>query len=320
MSTRAETVSLIIRCFNEERHIGTLLEEVCRQTVRDPQVIVVDSGSTDGTLDIVSKFPVRLVRVSPADFTFGYSLNQGCRLATGAYLVIASAHVVPCGRDWLQRLIDPFADPRVALVYGRQVGDARTRFSEHQLLAKQYPRHSNLDQPTPFCNNANAAVRRSLWLQHPYNEELSGLEDLAWGKWAVERGHRIAYNAEAMVVHIHEETPAQIQRRHMREALALKQIFPDSHVTFWQFVALLISNVGRDMIAAMRQRRLTGAFYEILMFRAMQYWGTYRGMNYRSPLTHELITKFYYPRPLRPDPPPPARDAVPESTYDSPRR
>src|SRR5688572_28774469 len=154
MSTQAETVSLIIRCFNEERHIGTLLEEVFRQTVRDLQVIVVDSGSTDGTLDIVSRFPVRLVRVSPADFTFGYSLNQGCRLATGSYLAFASAHVVPCGRDWLQRLIEPFADPRVALVYGRQIGDARTRFSEHQLFTKQYPPQSMLDQPTPFCNNA----------------------------------------------------------------------------------------------------------------------------------------------------------------------
>ena len=157
MSTPAETVSIIIRCFNEERHIGTLLEEVFRQTVHEPQVIVVDSGSTDGTLGIVARFPVRLVRVRPADFTFGYSLNQGCRVATGAYLAIASAHVVPCGTDWLRRLIEPFADPKVALVYGRQVGDERTRFSEHQLFAKQYPPQSNLDQPTPFCNNANAA-------------------------------------------------------------------------------------------------------------------------------------------------------------------
>ena len=312
MSTPAGTVSIIIRCFNEERHIGTLLEEVFRQTVHEPQVIVVDSGSTDGTLGIVSRFPVRLVRVSPADFTFGHSLNQGCRVATGTYLAIASAHVVPCGAGWLRRLIEPFADPKVALVYGRQVGNERTRFSEHQLFAKQYPPQSNLDQPTPFCNNANAAIRRSLWLQHEYNEELSGLEDLAWGKWAIERGHRIAYNAEAAVVHIHEETPAQIQRRHMREALALKQIFPDSHVTFWQFAGLLLSNVGRDMLAAVRQRKVIGGFFEILMFRAMQYWGTYRGMNYRSPLTHELITQFYYPRSLRPAHPPREPEAVAE--------
>lgn len=317
MSSHAETVSIIIRCFNEERHIGTLLEHVFRQTVREPQVIVVDSGSTDGTLGIVSKFPVQLVRVSPADFTFGYSLNQGCRRATGTYLVMASAHVVPCGPDWLRRLIEPFADPRVALVYGRQVGDDRTRFSEHQLFAKQYPQQSNPDQQMPFCNNANAAIRRSLWLEHPYDEALSGLEDLAWGKWAVERGHRIAYNAEAAIVHIHEESPAQIKRRHMREALALKQIVPDSHVTMAEFAALLLSNVGRDMVAAIRQRRFLGVFTDILIFRSMQYWGTYRGMNYRSPLTHELITRFYYPRPLRPVEPSGESTVVTESDHDS---
>ena len=98
----------------------------------------------------------------------------------------------------------------------------------------------------------------------------------------------------------------------MREALALKQIFPDSHVTFWQFVALLLSNIGRDMLAAVRQRKVIGGFFGILMFRVMQYWGTYRGMNYRSPLTHELITKFYYPRSLRPAHPPREPDAVAE--------
>ena len=316
MSSDAESVSIIIRCFNEERHIGTLLDQIFRQSVRDPQVIVVDSGSTDGTLEIVSRFPVQLVRVSPSKFTFGYSLNQGCRRATGTYLVFASAHVVPCGADWLRQLIDPFGDPRVALVYGRQVGDGRTRFSEHQLFASQYPARSNANQQIPFCNNANAAIRRSLWLEHPYDEMLSGLEDLAWGKWAVERGHRIAYNADAAIVHIHEESPAQIRRRHMREALALKQIFPDSHVTLWEFAALLMSNVGRDVIAALRQGRIFTVFADILTFRTMQYWGTYRGMNYRSPLTHELIAKFYYPRPIGHDDPSIESRVVPESDHD----
>src|SRR5262249_10575696 len=220
---------------------------------------------------------------------------QGCRAAAGEFLVMASAHVLPCGEAWLERLIEPFADPRVALVYGRQVGDARTKFSEHQLFAKQYPAESNPDQRMPFCNNANAAIRRSLWLEHPYDETLSGLEDLAWGKWAVERGHRIVYRADAAIVHIHDESPAQIQRRHMREALALKQIFPDSHVTLFGFAGLLVSTVARDLLAALRQRRLFRSCAEIVMFRTMQYWGTYRGMNYRSPLTHELMERFYYP-------------------------
>ena len=201
----------------------------------------------------------------------------------------------------------------MALVYGRQVGNERTRFSEHQLFAKQYPPQSNLDQPTPFCNNANAAIRRSLWLQHAYDEELSGLEDLAWGKWAVERGHRIAYNAEAAVVHIHEETPAQITAAAHEGSPCPQADLPGlARDVLASSPALLLSNVGRDMLAAVRQGKVIGGFFEILMFRAMQYWGTYRGMNYRSPLTHELITQFYYPRSLRPAHPPREPEAVAE--------
>ena len=292
-------VSVIIRCFNEERHIGTLLDRLSRQTLTDHEVVVVDSGSSDGTLSVVRRFPVALVQISPEDFTFGYSLNRGCERASGEFLVMASAHVVPCSDRWLEHLIAPFADPAVALVYGRQQGDTTSKFSEQQLFAKQYPAESNFDQHTPFCNNANAAIRRALWVDHAYDESLSGLEDLAWAKHMVERGHRIAYSAEAAVAHIHEESPGQIRRRYMREALALKRIFPDSHVTFGEFVSLLFSSVGMDLLAALRQRQPIRRLFEILMFRTMQYWGTYRGMNYRSPLTHELIMQFYYPGPVK---------------------
>jgi glycosyltransferase involved in cell wall biosynthesis len=289
-------VSVVIRCFNEEKHIGALLERVYQQTIRSPQVILVDSGSTDRTLAVAGRYPVQVEQVQPAEFTFGRSLNRGCRVATGDYLVFASAHVVPCELDWLKRLTEPFNCTQVALVYGRQLGDHRTKFSEHQVFTKQYPLESNPDQRIPFCNNANAAVRRALWLKHAFDETLSGLEDLEWGKWAVEQGYRIAYRADAGVYHIHEEAPSGIKRRYMREAIALKRLFPDSHVTWWEFVALLVSNVARDLAAALRRGVLFSKAVEILMFRTMQYWGTYRGMNYRSPLTHELIMQFYYPR------------------------
>jgi glycosyltransferase involved in cell wall biosynthesis len=313
-------VSVVIRCFNEERHIGTLLDRIARQTLRDHEVVVVDSGSTDDTLRIVQQFPARIVPIRPDDFTFGYSLNRGCERAVGEYVVIASAHVVPCSDTWLEQLVAPFADPSVALVYGRQQGHETSKFSERQLFAKQFPQQSNWNQRTPFCNNANAAIRRALWVGHPYDESLSGLEDLAWAKWCLEQGHRIAYNADAAVVHIHEERPQQIRRRYMREALAFRRIFPDSHVTVGEFVSLLASSVVADLLAALRQGQLSRHAASILMFRTMQYWGTFRGMNYRSPLTHELIMQFYYPRPARHPEASPDSQTRMEVSYDPTHR
>jgi hypothetical protein len=180
---------------------------------------------------------------------------------------------------------------------------------------------SNPDQHTPFCNNANAAVRRARWLERPYDESLSGLEDLEWARWALGQGHRVAYSAAAAVVHVHEETGAQIRRRYMREAIALKHILPDSHVYFAEFVRLLVSSVATDMVAALREGVLLRRAFEIVLFRFMQYWGTYRGMNNRSPLTHELIMQFYYPRRLPGNAKvPPGSELAPRKDLDASRR
>jgi rhamnosyltransferase len=103
--------SLVIRAYNEEAHIGRLLEGVQQQTVRDVEVILVDSGSTDRTVEIARQFGARVVHIRPQEFTFGRSLNLGLSAATRDLVVIASAHVYPVYPDWLERLLEPFADP-----------------------------------------------------------------------------------------------------------------------------------------------------------------------------------------------------------------
>ena len=60
-------VSVVIRCFNEEKHIGALLERVYQQTIRNPEVIVVDSGSTDRTLEVARRYPVQVEQVQPIE-------------------------------------------------------------------------------------------------------------------------------------------------------------------------------------------------------------------------------------------------------------
>ena len=86
-------LSIVIRCYNEEEHIGRLLSGIMQQTVKDVEVVIVDSGSTDATLSIASRYPVRVVHIAPQEFSFGRSLNRGCAAATGDILVFASAHV-----------------------------------------------------------------------------------------------------------------------------------------------------------------------------------------------------------------------------------
>jgi len=288
--------SIVIRAFNEEKYIGRLLDGIAHQTVKDVEVILVDSGSTDSTVPIAARFGVKVVHIRPDEFTFGRSLNFGINLASSPFIVIASAHVSPVYPDWLECLLAPFSDPKVALTYGKQCGGETTKFSEQQIFAQWYPQHSNLRQVHPFCNNANAAIRRSFWQQHPYDETLTGLEDLAWANWALHEGYTVAYVAEAEIIHVHHETPRGVYNRYRREAMAFKRIFPNEHFSLWDLIRLVTVNISNDLWHAVRSRVLAGNFFSIFWFRWMQFWGTYRGYRQSGPLTWQLRQTFYYPR------------------------
>lgn len=295
MGKPTPSCSVVIRSFNEEEHIGRLLTGILQQSLRPKDIILVDSGSTDATVAIAERYPVTVVHLPPDEFTFGRSLNEGCDRAKGDLIAVASAHVYPVYPDWLSELVAPFAESKIALTYGRQRGDGPTRFSEHRVFAKWFPEISNGRQTSPFCNNANAAVRRDLWARHPYDEDLPGLEDVSWAMWALAAGYALAYVAEAEVIHVHKETPVQVFNRYRREAMALRRLRQLERFHLGDFARLYLSNIWSDFDAARRARVLRSAAWEILWFRWMQFWGTYRGFALSGPLTSELKHTFYYP-------------------------
>jgi len=288
--------SIIIRAYNEEEHIGRLLVGITAQTVKDVQLILVDSGSSDRTVEIARQYAVEVVSIRPDEFTFGRSLNMGIAQARADIVVLASAHVFPVYPDWLAAMLEPFSDKKVGLVYGKQRGGDRSQFSEHQIFHQWYPDHSVRSQATPFCNNANAAIRLSLWWEHPYDEALTGLEDLAWGKWLQEKGYSISYVAEAEVIHVHNESLDGIFNRYKREGMAFKRIYPQEQFTRRDQLRLFIQNIINDWREARKLGRLGRDSWNIVRFRWYQFSGTYYGYKLSGPLTWQLKQAFYYPR------------------------
>jgi rhamnosyltransferase len=287
--------SIVIRCYNEEKHIGKLLQGIMQQTVKDVDIMLVDSGSTDRTLQIAGSYPVRVVHIRPEEFTFGYSLNRGISEARHEFVVMASAHVYPVYPDWLEQLLKPFENPKIALTYGKQRGNEQTHFSERQIFSTWFPNQGQPVQRHPFCNNANAAIRRALWELNPYDENLSGLEDLAWAHWCIQQSHLISYVPEAEIIHVHEEAPGTIFNRYRREAMAFKQIYPEEKFGWLDFWRLFFLNAISDVRAAAKQGELRRYFGKIMQFRYAQFYGTYRGYREKGPLTWKLRKSFYYP-------------------------
>lgn len=288
--------SIVIRAYNEEKYIGRLLEGVRRQTVEDVEIILVDSGSTDSTASIAESFGARVVRIPSTEFTFGRSLNFGVRAARRELVVIASAHVFPVYPDWLETLLRPFENPEVALTYGKQRGPEAAKFSEQQIFYQWYPDMSRPRQQTAFCNNANACIRKGLWEEHPYDETLTGLEDLAWAKWVKEQGYTIAYVAEAEIMHVHNETPRGVFNRYRREGMAFKRLHPEANFSLYDFVRLTTMNIFSDLWHAAREGTLVKNFSSIFWFRLLQFHGTRLGYRESGNLTPQLRETFYYAR------------------------
>ncbi len=293
---RPVEASVIIRTLNEARYLPQLLEAIdAQRSEYRSEVIVVDSGSTDGTLEIAKAHGCRVVTIAKQEFSFGRSLNLGCRAASGKYLVIISGHCVPCHGSWLQRLVAPLAEGVVAYTYGRQLGGPETHWSEHRIFAKYFPEQSAVPQQGIYCNNANSALLRSTWDRYKFDEDLTGLEDMHLAQRLIADGGKLGYVAEAGVFHYHHERWPQVQRRFEREALALQRIRPELFVRKRDLFRYLLKGVTTDLHHARSNRVSLDRWPSVWRYRLAQYWGSYKGNRSNRILSAILRESYFYP-------------------------
>ena len=262
MISSAQKVSIVIRTLNESKYLGSLLDAIQNQTYKNVELIVVDSGSTDSTLSIASKKCQKVLEIETDDFTFGYAINYGIKHSTGELICILSAHTLPENDHWLEELVSGFTDTssygQIALSYGKQIGSEQSNFSEEQDYSRLFnDREAIQEKPNYFCNNANSMIRRELWVEHPFDEALTGLEDMEWSKYWLDEGYQIIYKPKAAIVHFHNEKADQIRRRFWREAIAARSIgvFP-----VWKIllqIPIQIYFFITDLLKALAQNELS---------------------------------------------------------------
>lgn len=204
-----ESVTVVVRARDEAPSIGRLLDLLAAQELagRELEVVVVDSGSTDGTPDIAGARGARVIAIPSASFSFGGALNTGCEAARGELIVSLSAHAFPPDTGWLERVAGAFEDPRVACACGDRFaaggGPLRGRVVQDLALLERFPRWG--------YSNAAGAFRAELWRRHPFRPELPGTEDKAWAHHWIERGYTCVVGADLVVDHDHSHDPPAAQ-------------------------------------------------------------------------------------------------------------
>jgi len=273
-SGEAPLVSVVIRARNEAARLGECLAAIQSQDHSGPaEVILVDSGSTDGTIEIARRSGARIVEIRPEEFTYSSALNRGIALARGPLVAILSAHVVPLDAGWLSALATSLDDPRVAGAYSRELPWPDADLFEKLRLEADFPPYrvekalELARQPgdQERCqiyafSNAAALIRRALWEERPFRE-LPYAEDLDWARWALKRGSWIVYEPRARVHHSHKEPLRPRVAREVKSQLALAEIFARPPSILGEILQNLKANVQFVLRAARAQVRAREKFY-----------------------------------------------------------
>jgi glycosyltransferase involved in cell wall biosynthesis len=203
------TVGIVIRTLNESELIRECLRTLkCQRFGSDLDILVVDSGSTDGTVQIARECGARVVEMRSEEFDYSKALNLGIEQVAGDFAVSLSAHAIPAADDWLHKMIAPFASERVAAVASRQVPWESAPWQERYRLNDQFGDasavYTRANPEELMFSNAASAIRRSVWEAFPFT--LPAAEDFDWAQRVVAAGWAIVYESEARVYHSHHES------------------------------------------------------------------------------------------------------------------
>ncbi|CAM3416383.1 glycosyltransferase family 2 protein [Bordetella flabilis] len=286
----AHTVSVIIPTKNPGSGFVSVLASVCEQKTGFPyEVLVVDSGSTDGTIEHVQQLGdhrVRLHRIAPHEFGHGRTRNLGISLCDGTYAAFLTHDARPARDDWLATLVAiAEMDASVAGVFGRHlanpdanpftVRDLISHFEQfehdpvHQLQDHAvYARSVACRRRLRFFSDNNALVRRAAWERIPY-PDVEFAEDQLWAQQVIEGGWKIAYAHNACVYHSHDYGFRERLRRSFDEAYAVHELFGDqllrsaghafyfyAHRTLADFAYARRQNLCRSNAVAVRKMPL----------------------------------------------------------------
>jgi len=204
----------VIRTYNEEKWLDKVLNALFMQSRLDFEVIIVDSESTDSTLDIIKKYPIRkLISIKKRDFHYSYALNLGISEARGELIGIISGHSLPSHRFWYEWSIKHFSNPKVAAVGGQFTslpdGSYQEKLGDIQFHTSMFKGSTNKfdswQSSSPFkaFTNTNSMIRKSCWKQYPFDESVEASEDYDWCIEMLSRGYDVVFEPNFNVYHSH---------------------------------------------------------------------------------------------------------------------
>ena len=302
-------VAIVIPAKNEAGRIGTCLDAVYSQRYAGGfEVLVVDSGSRDETPEIVGRYPARLLRIPPSEFSHSGTRNLGASQTSGEFIVFLTADAFPVGSDWLEQLVAPFdVDSTIAGCFGPHVAHAGAdpvdawNLERHfanfgpqprifRIDAEHQEEYERLQWMYDFFSDNNSALRRSIWEQYPL-PAVDMAEDQHWMKMVMSHGYAKAYAPNAVVAHSHSYSSWQWIRNWYDQHASYHDLGSPVAMRRLRMAVSYVLRTSREDLAYLR-RPSDGASHRLpsqlraVMHNAARGAGGFLGANYpRLPKT-----------------------------------
>jgi rhamnosyltransferase len=253
-------VTIIMRSFNEAWALKETLPALKAQEFRNWELIVIDSGSTDGSVELIQKAnPKCFLQIKPQEYNPSRVMNLGMKLANSEFGIFLNADATPQGSNWLRPLVNALQDTRTAAAFGKQI----PRPDCNAVFAHDYERCFGPNRESArwdhFFSMASSGIRKDIWLQRGFLEKMQYSEDDEYTRWCCAQGYKVVYVPESVAMHSHNYTPQQAFKRSYGEAKALAAVWTGRpNEIRWSTTVLLgwVNDARRDLGYCLKSKRL----------------------------------------------------------------
>lgn len=321
-SSSNHLVSIIIPIKNPGKLFFRVLDSVLGQKTNfNYELIIIDSGSTDNTIDEIKKLSIsnlRLVEIKPEDFGHGKTRNYGVSLSQAKYCALLTHDATPFNEHWLSEAVSlAESDDEIAGVFGRHVAyENASYFTKRELKLhfdgfigqevvklddeERYQSVLGYKQFLHFFSDNNALIRRSVWEKIPY-PDVNFAEDQLWAKSIIEAGYKKAYSDNAIVFHSHDYNLVERLQRSFDESNAFYRLFgydimPDIITLF----KVWVGTTKCELTDALRTEQYKRNIFTLVrqpIYNFMKYFGMYLGVHNKL-LTNKMLEKLSYDKKL----------------------
>jgi len=275
-------VTIVMRSKNDILYIARTFEAIKKQTFSDYEILNFDSGSDDGTWEIIQENNSdKAWQVKPEEYVPGKVLNKAIKKAEGDIIVFNNSDCIPENEDWLEKLIKPLLSTdadNISATFANQLArsdafilvkkDNKRAFGDGSISAKW----------DHFFSLASSAASRQKLLDHPFREDLQYSEDIDWSWRMKDFNFEVRYVADAKVEHSHNYSLRELKKRFYNEGIAEAQIYSEGK-SFWRgFVFPCMSECGRDIIYLLKCGKIL-ALAHAVVYRITQRFFAWKGRH-----------------------------------------